>query len=281
MINLEFSILQIEELLKQNTHSSLTYAALECRLAIEQICYERLRLSHDYISHDDLKKWQPRDIVNTLIQEVDSHAAETLTISISTESRPHGSSPPTLEEYQEMEFVPIGTQVGFDPKKLGMLWNALANLALHVTIPISKEHEVCRYGDAKKIKAKVEEALDEVKRIGKGSLNSSGLGQEISFDCDCGSKNKRRLELLKHGQVISCINPSCNESYEFDKEDRSFTKRVFEIKCKLCDAHNYLPKKALEKMPINQSVSIDCHGCGEDICISWRLVQMQKSKPDP
>lgn len=68
MINLEPSISQIEVLMAENTEASLTYAALECRLAIERICYERLRLAHDYISNDDLKRWQPRDIVNILIQ---------------------------------------------------------------------------------------------------------------------------------------------------------------------------------------------------------------------
>ena len=71
MLNLDPAISKIEELLKENSEARIIYAALECRLAIERICYERLRLAHDYISHDDLKKWQPRDIVKILIQAVE------------------------------------------------------------------------------------------------------------------------------------------------------------------------------------------------------------------
>jgi hypothetical protein len=150
MLDLNPVISKIEELLKEDTEASITYAALECRLAIERICYERLRLAHDYISHDDIKKWQPRDIVRILIKEVDSRVAETFTISISTSPRPKGAAEPTLEEYQAMEFVPIGTQVGFNPDKLGSLWNALAKLALHISLPLSKEDTVPHYGSREK-----------------------------------------------------------------------------------------------------------------------------------
>ena len=99
MLNLDPAISKIEELLKEGTEATITYAALECRLAIERICYERLRLAHDYISHDDLKKWQPRDIVKILIQEVDSSAAETFTVSISTSVTPEGTTDLTIRQW--------------------------------------------------------------------------------------------------------------------------------------------------------------------------------------
>jgi len=280
MINLDSSIAQIELLLEQNTESSLTYAALECRLAIERICYERLRLAHDYISHDDLKKWQPRDIVNVLIQEVDDKTAETFTLSIAKEPIPENSSPPTLEDYQAMEFLPIGTQIGFNPNRLGQLWNALANLALHITLPTSKDHDVARYGNSEKIRAKVIEALDEIKRIGAGTLMSSGMGEQVSFNCFCGANNKRRLGLLKDGQVISCISPTCDETYGYVASDMSFGRRVFEITCRSCGAQQRdIPKKMVEKLRTDQHIHFDCEGCSEKIFISWRPMQAQKSKP--
>ena len=87
-----------------------------------------------------------------------------------------------------MEFVPVGTQVGFSPNELGKLWNALANLALHVSLPTNKNDNISRYGDAKKMKAKISEVLDEIKRIDTGTLTSSGMGEELSFVCFCGTK---------------------------------------------------------------------------------------------
>ncbi|MFK0690895.1 hypothetical protein ACFX5Q_22225 [Mesorhizobium sp. IMUNJ 23033] len=279
MINLQSSISAIENLLLEGSEASLTYAALECRLAIERICYERLRVAHDYISHDDLKRWQPRDIVNILIQEVDSKAASTFTLSVSTEPSPEGSSPPTVEEYEAMEFVPIGTHVGFNPSLLGKLWNALANLALHISVPESKDTPVDRYGDPEKIRAKVSETLDEIRRISAGTLLSSGFGEEVSFYCSCGAKNRRRLSLLKDGQTVSCINPQCDESYEYEEGSLSFGRRTFAIVCRKCGHQRDVPKKKVENLRTDQHVGFDCERCGDQILIQWRPMQAQRTNP--
>ncbi len=280
MLNLDPVVSKIEELVKEDTEASITYAALECRLAIERICYERLRLAHDYISHDDLKKWQPSDIVRVLIQQVDSQVAETITISISTAPGPEGAQEPTLEEYQAMEFVPIGTQVGFNPKKLGSLWNALAKLALHVSLPVSKADTLPHYGNKDEIKKKVYETLAEIKCIGEGTLVSTGMGEELSFTCFCGSKNKRRFELLTDGQILSCINPACIESYNFLKSNHIFERRTFEISCRACGTQHDVPKKMIETLRTDQHIHIDCEGCGETIHVSWRAMQTQRAKSE-
>jgi len=278
MINLKPSIEKIESLLEDNTESSVTYAALECRLAIERICYERLRVAHDYISHDDLKKWQPSDIVKTLIQEVDAQAAETFTLSIAKEPRPEGSSPPTKADYDAMEWLPVGTQVGFSPNKLGKLWNGLARLALHIEIPKSKDVAVNQYGDIQKIASKVNEALAEIKRISEGTLMSSGMGKEVSFECSCGSKNKRRIGLLKDGQIINCINPNCSESYNYIMSETSFRHRILKISCRACGVSHEVPTRKVENLKTDQNIHFDCDGCGETIYIMWRPMQTQHTE---
>lgn len=277
MLNLSPEIKNIEELLREDIEASITYAALKCRLAIEKICYERLRLAHDYISHDDIKKWQPRDIVKVLIQEVDFKSAETFTISVSKSPRPEGSLNLTLEEYQAMTFLSIGTQVGFNPNKMGSLWNALANLALHICLPTKKEDNVSRYGNKEAIKNKVFEALAEIKRIGEGTLMWTGMGEEVSFTCFCGSKNKRRLGLLSDGQIVSCISPDCDESYGFEKSDLLFGRRTFEITCRACGTVRDVAKKTVEKLRTDQHVHFVCEGCEETIYVSWRPMQSQKT----
>lgn len=280
MLNLNPAISKIEELVKEDTEASITYAALECRLAIERICYERLRLAHDYISHDDIKRWQPRDIVRILIQEVDSRATETFTLSISTSPIPEGVPEPTPEQYQSMEFEPVGTQIGFNPNKLGRLWNALAKLALHVGLPTSKADVVPHYGNKEEIKNKVLEALAEIKRIGDGTLMWTGLGEEVSFTCLCGSMNKRRCELLSDGQIVSCVNPDCDESYNFVKSELSFGRRTLEISCRACGTQHSIPKKMIENVRTDQRIHFDCEGCSETIYVSWRPMQAQKTKPE-
>ncbi len=281
MIDLRTVISRIEKLLADGSDSSVTYAALECRLAIERICYERLRVAHDYISHEDIRRWQPREVVNILIQEVDANAASTFTLSISEEPTNSGGDAPTLAEYQAMEFVPVGTKIGFNANKLGKLWNALANLALHVSAPISKAATVRHYGDKDKIVAKVREALAEIKEISNGTLLSTGFGTEVSFDCYCGVKNKRKLALLKAGQTVNCINPNCDESYEFVSADASFGRRALDVACKHCGTVKVVPRRMIEKVKYDQFIHYQCDGCGDTVYIQWKPMQAQRSQAGP
>lgn len=275
MIELTSTVSTIEQLLEEGSEASLTYAALECRLAIERICYDRLRVAHDYISHDDLKKWQPRDIVNILLAEVNPTAAKTFTLSISAKDATD-TPPKTAEGYDQMDFVPIGTQVGFDPQKLGRLWNALANVALHIKVPTKKEEAVRRYGDAAKVREKVLQALEEIKRLSTGTLVSSGMGEEVSFQCICGARNKRRLGILKDRQIISCIDPNCKETFEFFKEDLSFGRRTLTLTCRNCQESRDIPNKLIEKLPLDKHMHFDCERCGDTIYVSWQPMQSQR-----
>lgn len=277
MVNIKSSISKIECLLERDSEDCSTYAALEARLAIERICYDRLRIAHDYIPHEEIKKWQPRDIVKAIMQEANPHVAETFTMSISKNTRPKDAPPPTREEYESMEFIPVGTQVGFNPNKLGQLWNALSNLALHIRIPVNDKDEVTRYGSAEKIRAKVIEALEEIKRIEKGTMIAGGIGDEISFKCTCGFKNKRKIDLLQDKQIINCINPRCDESYNYLAKCTTFARRSIDIICRNCGEKRDLLKKAIEKLPTDQRIEFDCDGCGEAIIINWNLMQGQNT----
>jgi hypothetical protein len=278
MINLERSISTIEQLLEQHSDASLTYAALECRLALERICYERLRIVHDYISHDDIKKWNPKHIVNIIRQEVNPTTTKTFTLSISKEPLAEGAAQPDADGYEKTDFIAVGTQVGFNPTLIGKLWNALANLALHIRIPTSKDDDIPLYGDQQAIKAKVEETLLEMKRIASGTLISSGIGQEISWECSCGMKNKRRYALLQDNQTINCINSKCNESYDYIQSDNAFLRRTFEITCRKCDQPHNLATRVVEVLRKDQPIQFDCENCRDKIYLCWRLMQTQQTQ---
>jgi len=278
MVNIQPSIDAIERLLIEGTPQSLAYAALECRLAIEALCYERLSIAHNYISHDDLKRWQPRDVVNILIQEVDAQIASTFTLYISRDSVPEGKGEMVQSDYEALEYLPVGTQIGFDPKLIGKLWNALANVALHVQPPKSADDVVAIRGEPEKIRARVVEALAEIKRISSRNLLSSGLGEEVSFDCSCGTTNKRRAGLLQAGQTVSCINPACKESFSVEIRDADilFTRRTFAVLCSMCSQPADIPMKWAEKLKVDESLNYVCD-CGHGNLLQWKLMQLRES----
>jgi predicted RNA-binding Zn-ribbon protein involved in translation (DUF1610 family) len=238
MIHLYPVIERIKALIIENTAQSVTYAALEARLALEKVCYERLRQAHDYISHAQLLRWQPSGVVKTLMAEVGGHVTETLTLYISKEPAVPGVEP------AEDDWVEVGTQIGFDAKRISALWNALSNLALHVRLPRNKEDHIPEYGDRDRVKAKVEEALAELERLATASMEFSGMGEEVSFECPvCGEKNKRRAGALKEGQSVFCINPDCKASWKAREHEGGFEfeSETADFACQGCGGIKQLP----------------------------------------
>jgi hypothetical protein len=270
MIKLRPIIDCINNLLAEDTEASITYAALEARLALEKVCYDRLRQRHDYISHDQLKKWQPGAVVNTLMNEVDPHVAQTFTLSISKNPAQPGIKP------EDEEYVPVGTEVGFDPKYIAKLWNALAGLALHVRLPKNQQDYIPSYGNKVEIVNKVTEVVAELERLATGTISSSGFGKVVSFDCNCGEKNKRRVAVLREGQLVSCINPDCPESWQVSKDENGefwFETKAVPVDCGNCGQENLMRHRHIMAMKTNERILMHCRHCNAEHYIQWRLMQ--------
>jgi ribosomal protein S27E len=248
MIDIAKRLSVIKALLEKGSEASLTYAALECRLSIEQVCYDRLKMSYGHISYDDLTKWQPRHVVRQVVEDANELAASEFTLSMSKEPVPSDGGSLTKGQFEALEYVKIGEQAGLDISKLGKLWNALSRVALHTKLPTKKSDDVRSYGDLEEIKRQVCATLEELEKLKSGTLLSSALGTNYYFPCiACKTEIRRIQNLLKPGQVVNCVNPNCKESYLIHKEDGEIT-------------HS------------QRSASIQCDSCGEEIGIAQRLI---------
>lgn len=265
MIDLRDSIDSIHGQLAEGSARAITYAALECRLAIERICYDRLARAHDYISPEEIRRWQPHHVIKTIAEDVDPHVASTYTLSIGRKPAVEGEDPTTID------YVPVGTQQGFDGALLAKLWNALSNTALHVSLPKSSEVSVGQYGDTEAMRPKVEQALVEIERIASGTMTSNGFGPGVSFTCNCGTRVKRRAEQLPAGKVIYCVNPACTESFEVERDgdEINFVLRAVHVTCK-CGLENRFPMAPLEKLRVNDTARSACM-CGAETIFQLRL----------
>jgi hypothetical protein len=268
VLNLAPTIESIKVLLAEDTDQSVTYAALEARLGLELVVYDRLRQRHDYISHEQLRKWQPGAVINQLIADVDAHVTQTMSL--------HIGGPSSEVKPEDDHYVEIGTEIGFDAKKIAKMWNALAKLALHVKLPKNKADHIARYGDRAKIKAKVEEALAALEEIATGTMTFSGFGAEVSFQCDCGETNKRRAALLKEGQRVFCFNPECKASWTVRKQgdDFIFHSETCDFACQGCGHMKHLPWRFFYEMKFGDRATFECTGCGHRNYVEWRLTQV-------
>lgn len=261
---------RIEELLKAETEFAAIYAALECRLAIEHFAYERLRQAHDYISHDDLKKWKPADIVKVLISEVDELAAQSFTLRVAIGATEEIKSEDKLEYVQNLDYKYLGEHIGFSAAKLNGFWHALSNLALHISLPETSDEEVRYASEPDAIKTKVHQALEELKRLNTSTVYTNGFGKEVAFNCICGKPNKRRMYSLTDGKIVSCIDSHCSETYVFRSNGANFERRTLPVICKHCENLNLYPARRIERTSISDNLKEVCLQCGNEIIIRWQ-----------
>lgn len=269
MIDLSPIIERIQSLLDEDTDQSVTYAALEARMALEKVCYDRLRQRHDYIAHAQLKRWQPGGVVKTLMEQVDPHVTSTRTLKMSRKPNQEGIEP------EDDDFVEIGTEVGFNARKIAGMWQALSNLALHVRLPEHKNDHIPRYGEKGAIQHKVKQVVEELQRLASTTMTFSGIGKEVKFDCDCGTLNKRRADLLTVGQTVYCINPKCLASWKVEKEgdDFWFAPEELFVDCIHCPHKNRFHPRNVMNMQKNEVASFNCSKCGGKNWMRWKLCQ--------
>lgn len=272
MLDLTPIIKRIEALLREDTEASVTYAALEARLALEKVCYDRLRQRHDYISHDQLKRWQPGAVVSTLMEEVDAHLGQTIVLKMGR----HPGVTPEDDDYAE-----VGTEIGFSPKRIAKMWQALANISLHVRLPEHRDDHIPAYGDKTQARTKVGEVVIELERLSKGTMTFSGLGEEVRFECSCGETNRRRAGLLRDGQHVHCIKPDCKQTWKAveEAEGFSFEQVTIPVDCEACRAVNHMPWRFFLDMKHDQVGTFSCHSCKHKNYVQWRLMQVRREVP--
>lgn len=265
MLNIPKRVEVIEKLSEEGSDQSLTYAALECRITLEYLCYERFKMTYAYLSLDDLKGWRPKDVVKQVSEDVDSNIDQEFTLSISTESI-EGRPLKTKEDYELLEYVALGTQSALNLLKIHKLWHALSNAALHIPVPSIGSGELKLYQDKAKILKIVKSTVEYLRGI-KGNLLMVGpLGEVFSFDCQaCGIKIKRPVKNLDSPLVVNCISPECKESYFLEpseqEKDIKITRLIFKFKCQRCDEDLDVPSNIFKELRFDQQLNIVCGSC--------------------
>lgn len=266
MLDIQKRIKLINSLLEQNTEQSLTYAALECRLTLEYLCYERFKLYFSYLSESDLKNWQPKHIIKQISDEVDDNVSREFSVSIS-DDKIDGRSPVTKEEFESIKYTPLGTQSELKFNKLHKLWNGVSNVALHIPIPSISSGNINIYGDKDKVRKKVSDVVLFLSSMKGNLLMGGSFGKEYCFNCfACETKIKRPIKSLQNKTVLSCINPKCQESYVIQKyEGGEFEviRKIIKFPCMGigCNEDLEVPTRAFQNLRFNQVLNIHCGKC--------------------
>ena len=126
--------------------------------------------------------------------------------------------------------------------------------------------------------------LAELERLSKATMGFSGVGEEVSWDCQvCSKKNKRRAGLLREGQRIFGISPDCKASWKVRKQgsELMFEGETADFACQGCGQVKHLPWRFFFEMKFDQRATFVCRNCDHKNYVEWRLTQITPAEQVP
>lgn len=177
----------------------LRYAALELRMALECLIYERAQSYKEELSNKKLSTWQPKQLLNILL-EVDPYADKTSTISFGIE-----------EEYgvAAREMTVLGTDRVISLKEIKEYYDRVGSY-LHA--PTIEQAAQGKGLPGEKFRKKCEDLYIVIESSLRSKVWNANFKVTTSLDCeDCGTTIVRRVQAQQDGFEATCIE--CGSSY--------------------------------------------------------------------
>lgn len=187
----------------------LRFAALQLRLALEALTYERAQMYQDELPPSEIDGWQPGKLIKVLI-EIEPHIYQNATYNIrreASETRPAGDR------------VPLGQDVVIPMKEVQKHHSALSS-ALHM--PTIRQLDAGQGFNHAKVRSKCEDAIAAIEKALSSTVRTN-LGNFGSFDClKCSTRVRRRLGLKGTSVEAECYGPQngtgCGATYTVTRQ---------------------------------------------------------------
>ena len=238
----------------------LRYACLELRLALERIAYQKLQLRLDDIAIEEIRGWQPKRVIDALMELVDPALDQDAKLSVG--ARLGGGNPETDV------FTPVGVSKGVHPKKIGKYWHKLGSF-LHMSMP-SKKGERPKVPDASKLCEFLQEVAGYVDEITSTGFDAH-FSEKVTLTCSaCNQLTVRNSKLLKEYDIVQCQNPACRSSYKTSKDGEQFIFEHYtiDLPCKRCDETMRIVANELLDLPYNHAAVVLCE-CNARHQVCW------------
>lgn len=236
------------------------YAALELRLALESLAYDKMQTYKDEIPPELYETWQPRKVLSYLA-EIDPHAQMEMSISAGIEDA-HGQPPPEMKH--------IGVEKPLTVKNLKDHYDAIGNKLHSPTLKQLREGNIS--GPAS-LRERCENVVTILDRVLSSIVYNVNLGVFSSMECQrCNATIRRRMSPESDEPVIAkCYN--CGADYTItDKDDGQvlWSANTREINCPANDCDE---KIALWPDEIKPGFSWTCKGCDEKYAIGMTITK--------
>ncbi|MCF8146250.1 MAG: hypothetical protein K9N21_20270 [Deltaproteobacteria bacterium] len=190
------------EQLEKGTDSNLKYAALELRMAMEAVTYDRAAAFKEEFPTDEYDTWQPKKVMAVLL-EIEPLADKDSTIAFGLE-----------EEYgvPAKKMTSLGTETVLNMGVLKKHYDALGSFLHILTIKSAKAGKTVNHD---KLRKRCEEIRAYLDKVLSSPVSNSTLGVFSSIECaECGKKIRKRIPQGENSINVECSN--CDASYRIN-----------------------------------------------------------------
>jgi hypothetical protein len=254
----EKHVANVQILLGRDDEHSVIYAALEIRMAIESLFYALLPQYEEEIPEDLLKQWQPRAIIDAIIDcnpLVQWHSQ----VTIGRSGAPPGSPP-----------LFVGQQHPISRELLRKYYHRLGSY-LHAR----------RDGSAvprTRLRSVIVAATQRVEEFCRGTSLLHNMGLYISIICACGRVIKRNALGLGGRRHIRCPASACGAIYDLISAHDGLTEWAMRSEIFTC-ACKHQTKIGVHL--IADGAPLECSGCGAAFVIRSVFVVHTAGTADP
>lgn len=259
----------IEQLLESGSEASIVYAALECRLAIERICYDRFQRYSDLVSADDLKNWQPKHIIQFLVDEIDPHVATNVELNM----RPSADGDETSGN--EKDWIKLGSEKGIDHRTLHKLWHGISREALHtklLTGTVSyQKHQINR----NVVESQINQMIAVLEDLSKSTMSMSFPIETIRLTCKCGYENKFTKNQIENLSFLDCKNSSCELTYKASSDNGKIAFELLKLDFECDCGHKFfVSAKSFRVLDKDSDIRVTCRKCDKSRNYRWVIAEI-------
>lgn len=193
--------------LRSSNNQRLKYAALELRMAMEAITYDRALAYGNEFPPSEYETWQPKKVLMVLL-EIDASSDMNNSISVGLQNESNGI-PETM--------IFLGEEKVFN---LRMLKNNYDALSSYLHIISMKQSRKGKSHDFSKLKKRCEEIYAQLDQALKSSIFNSTLGNFSSLACmECNNPIRKRIpSIFVNPILVKCFN--CRSTYTLTNSEQ-------------------------------------------------------------
>lgn len=228
----------------------LHYAALELRMAIECVTYERAKSYEKELPENEYDVWQPSKLMSKLL-DLDPLADQGGTLSFGLEDEPGVCA---------KEIKILGTENVFSMRDIKSTYDALGSFLHQPTIKQLRGpgHNL------QKLRIRCVELIERIDSVLSSKVFNINIGNFTSFNCmssDCGKPIRRRLPSGKTEVKAVCIECAAEHLIQINQDDSIVVKPI--VQDVPCSGPNCDQSIKLFKHELRVGTSWKCPACGD------------------